>query len=103
MLDIALLTAAIETPLFFLFGFKKFRDLIFFAGINIVSNLLLNGFLYQIDFEWWILIVSEIFVVIFEFSLCTYFIAPSQKLFLAIVATNLVSFSIGLLILEFVY
>ena len=98
MLDIALLTAAIETPLFFLFGFKKFRDLIFFAGINIVSNLLLNGFLYTIDFEWWILIVAEIFVVILEFSLCTYFIAPSRKLFGTIIATNLSSFILGLII-----
>ncbi|MBR1421046.1 MAG: hypothetical protein IJ575_08365 [Selenomonadaceae bacterium] len=98
MLDIALLTAAIETPLFFLFGFKKFRYLIFFAGINIVSNLLLNGFLDQIDFEWWILIVSEIFVVILEFSLCTYFIEPSRKLFRTIVATNLASLILGLII-----
>lgn len=98
MLDIALLTAAIETPLFFLFGFKKFRDLIFFAGINIVSNLLLNGFLDQIDFEWWILIVSEIFVVILEFSLCTYFIEPNKKLFRTIVATNLASLILGLII-----
>ena len=100
MLYIALLTAVIETPLFFLFGFKKFRELILFAGVNIASNLLLNGFLYQIDFEWWILIVSEIFVVILEFSLCTYFIAPSRKLFKTLVATNLSSFMIGLIIFD---
>ncbi|MBQ7248851.1 MAG: hypothetical protein IJS21_02340, partial [Deltaproteobacteria bacterium] len=43
-------TVLIETPLFFLFGYRLPREWLAFAGINVVSNLLLNETLSELWF-----------------------------------------------------
>ncbi len=94
----AILTATIETPLFFLFGYRKVKECLYFFGVNIVSNLLLNEFLYSIEeylFE--SLIAGEIFVVAVEFSLCSYFVTPNRRLLKILICTNLTSFLLGMI------
>ena len=99
LLKFASLTVLIEVPLFFLCGWRKFSDCAFFAGVNIVSNLLLNEFLQTTDAEYWqIIFPCEIFVVLLEFALCTYRFGASRKLFLTLVFTNAASFLIGLVL-----
>ena len=99
LLEDALLTVVIEVPLFYLLGYRRFRDCIYFAGVNIVTNLLLNEFLQSIlDDTWYLflLLLGECMVIALEFVLCVYGI-PSErkKLFLTILLTNLVSFLVG--------
>ena len=101
MLETALLTAAIESPLFFLLGFRNANDIILFAGVNIISNLLLNNFLDAIEFSWNLVAIGEIFVIILEFALCTYFINDRlKKLFATLIITNLSSFAFGLIFFD---
>ena len=100
---IALLTAAIETPLFCLCGYRDMADCLWFAVINIMSNLLLNDFLDAAPLEecfWSIMLTGELAVVALEFALCRCLI-PSHRaggggrLFLTVLWTNTASFLCG--------
>ena len=98
LLKTAFLTAAIEVPLFYICGYRNVKDCIYFAAVNLVSNLLLNEFLAEVETEnyWAVVIVCEIFVVILEFVLCRYWInADSKHLLKVLIFTNLVSFLSG--------
>ena len=98
LLKTAFLTAAIEVPLFYICGYRNVRDCIYFAAVNLVSNLLLNEFLAEIETEnyWTIVVICEIFVVILEFILCKYWIkTDSKRLLKVLIFTNLVSFLSG--------
>ena len=44
LLTLAIWTILIEVPLFYFCGYREKRQLLYFAGVNLVSNLLLNGF-----------------------------------------------------------
>lgn len=99
----ALLTAGIETPLFYLFGYRRIGDCLWFALINIMSNLLLNDVLRAAPLElcfWGMMLSGEFTVVVLEFALCLCLmpsVRPSGngRLFLAVFCTNLVSFLCG--------
>ena len=98
LLKTAFLTAAIEVPLFYICGYRNVKDCIYFAAVNLVSNLLLNEFLAEIETEnyWTIVVICEIFVVILEFILCKYWIkTDSKRLLKVLIFTNLVSFLSG--------
>ena len=43
LLTLAIWTILIEVPLFYFCGYREKRQLLYFAGVNLVSNLLLNG------------------------------------------------------------
>ena len=100
----ALLTAVIETPLFYLLGYRKIRECMCFAFINIVSNLLLNEFLQSVRISsCWrgILLLSEFIVILLEFTLCSCMLPSAlgfggKKLFFSVVMTNASSFLYGL-------
>jgi hypothetical protein len=100
---IALLTAAIETPLFYLCGYRDMADCLWFAVINIMSNLLLNGFLDAAPLEecfWGIMIAGELAVAAVEFALCRCLIPPRRaggglRLLLTVFWTNTASFLCG--------
>ncbi|MBR1730527.1 MAG: hypothetical protein IJ728_13500 [Selenomonadaceae bacterium] len=99
-LQLALLTVIIEVPIFYLCGYRNFNDCLYFAAVNVISNLLLNGFLMSVNFNSYNLSVAigEIFVVILEFVLCCYWIkADRRRLFKTLIFTNVVSFLIGLI------
>jgi len=101
LLEFATLTVLIEVPIFFLCGWRKFSDCAFFAGVNVISNLLLNEFLQATTAEYWqIIFPCEFFVVLLEFVLCSYRFGMSKKIFATLLLTNAASFFIGL-VLEF--
>ena len=100
----AILTALIETPLFYLSGYKKFSECLYFAGINIITNLMLNQYLDSVNFAgdslefMIILFISEIIIIMLEFALCMCVnIKESRKLFITLTFTNSVSFITGLI------
>ena len=97
--NLALLTVLIEVPLFYLCGYRRFGDCLYFAAVNVVTNLLLNEFLSTTDaeFYWQTVLLSEVVVVILEFVLCTYRIGDNRKKLLATITfTNAASFLTGL-------
>lgn len=102
LLQAAFLTVVIEVPLFYLCGYRKTRDCLYFAGVNIVSNLLLNECL-VIDMEtsrfWGIVILCEAAVLLLEFVLCVYGLGRQdcRRLFQVLVITNAASFLLGIL------
>ena len=100
LLGNALLTVAIEVPLFYLLGYRRLYDCLYFAGVNIVSNLLLNECLqYVTDDTWYLclLLLGECLVVALEFALCVYGIpTEGKKLFRTLLFTNLASFLAGI-------
>ena len=101
LLDAALATAVIETPIFWLFGYRRAAEWIWFFVVNIVSNLLLNEFLsetprtfpYAAAVLW-----GEIVVVLLEYALCGYAVREkgSKRLFRVLLLTNAVSFVAGI-------
>ena len=99
LLENAFLTVIIEVPLFYLLGYRRFRDCAYFAVVNIVTNLLLNEFLQNITDDAWYLIMlllGECMVIALEFALCIYGIpTEKKKLFITLLLTNLVSFLVG--------
>lgn len=103
LLEVALLTILIELPVFYLLGYRKIRQLIAFALVNLISNLLLNEALpaYNGTFNYWVtLLIGELLVVGLEYFLMLYVVFEHRrKLFQAIVITNVVSVVIGLALL----
>jgi len=99
LLVVAFFTILIEVPLFGLCGYRKWKQLLYFAGVNLVSNLLLNEFLELTDSEleeFQLIVLGEIFVVLLEFCLCCYFVETDRKKLLkTLIFTNAVSFLIG--------
>ena len=95
-------TVLIETPLFFLLGYRLPREWLAFAGINVVSNLLLNETLSELWFYDHALFVpgivlGEMLVVLLEFALCRSVVCGSgRRLFLVLLATNSASLLCGL-------
>ena len=101
-MEVALLTALIEVPLFYMCGWRKLNDCLYFAGVNIVTNLLLNEFLASTDgaLYWQMILPCEITVIFLEFVLCSYrFVDNRKKLFGVIVFTNTTSFLTGLYVI----
>ena len=98
----AFLTAAIETPVFWLCGYRKVRQCLWFAGINIVTNLLLNEFLMtQADTVQYgrLVPVCELVVVLLEFALCRYSVGgAARRLWLTLAVSNACSYGIGLVV-----
>ena len=100
LLQIAFITAAIEVSIFYLCGYRNIKDCIYFVAVNIISNLLLNEFLHQVNVYdiWVVVIICEIFVVMLEFALCSYWIETDRKRLLKVlIFTNLTSFLCGII------
>ena len=102
LLETALLTIVLELPVFCLWGYRKIRELICFAGANLVSNLLLNEALLVYTPGWsyrLALALGELLVVLLEFALMRYVIDKNElRLFKAICSTNIFSLAVGLLL-----
>ena len=102
LLDAALATAVIETPLFWLCGYRQRAEYLWFFIVNIVSNLLLNEFLDATprDFPYpAAVLLGEIFVVLLEYALCGYAVRErgGARLFCVLLLTNVVSFVAGII------
>lgn len=99
----AILTAVIETLFFTVFyrENKKFLTVVFFA--NLVSNVLLNLFLFRTSHYLMAFTVGEISVLLFEFAVFYLYLKPKNKeiikVFLLTLAANIISFTTGYLLL----
>ena len=100
LFQFAALTVLIEVPLFYLCGWRKLSDCLYFAGVNVVTNLLLNEFLELTALPYsQIIIPCEVIVVLLEFVLCSYrFTENRRKLFGTLIFTNAVSFLAGIIL-----
>ncbi|MBE6093879.1 MAG: hypothetical protein E7199_00185 [Schwartzia succinivorans] len=100
--DAALATAVIETPIFWLCGYRRSVENAWFFVVNIVSNLLLNEFISATprNFPYpCTVLLGEIFVVLLEFALCGYAVREKggKRLFRVLLLTNAVSFLAGVI------
>ena len=95
----AFLTASIETPIFFICGYRKIKDCLLFYCVNLTSNFLLNSclsYLYGVKYYCLLVFVAELLVVGLEFALCCYWIKSEyKKLLFVILLTNCSSFTFG--------
>lgn len=101
LLGNALLTAAVEVPLFRLCGYRGLRACALFALVNIVSNLLLNEFLlaHATGGHYGLLVLlGEVAVVLLEYALCGYFVAGGGHLLATVLLTNAGSYFLGVLL-----
>ena len=101
LLDAALATAVIETPIFWLCGYRRAAEWIWFFVLNIVSNLLLNECLAELPWTFpyaAAVLFGEIFVVLLEYALCGYAVREKggKRLFRVLLLTNAVSFVAGI-------
>ncbi len=100
LLDAALATAVIETPIFWFCGYRRCVEDAWFFVVNIVSNLLLNEF---IDATPIVLpypcavFCGEIFVLLLAFALCSYVVEEKKgaNLSRVLLLTNAASFLAG--------
>ncbi len=102
LMEAALATAVIETPLFWLCGFRRLRESAWFFLVNLISNLLLNEFLGEnLDTvsDSVAVLLGELLVLALEFALCDYVIKEKErgKLLRVLLLTNTVSFLTGVL------
>ena len=100
LLDAALATVVVETPIFWLCGYRRATECLWFAVVNIVSNLLLNEFIAgtprPVPYPA-VVLLGEFFVVALEFALCGYAVREKgAKLFRVLLLTNAASFLAGL-------
>ena len=100
--DAALATAVIETPIFWLCGYRRSVENVWFFVVNIVSNLLLNEFIGATprNFPYpCVVLLGEIFVVFLELALCGYAVREKggKRLFRVLLLTNAVSFLAGVI------
>ena len=100
--DAALATAVIETPIFWLCGYRRSVENVWFFVVNIVSNLLLNEFIGATPRNFPYLaavLLGEVFVVLLEFVLCGYAVREKggKRLFRVLLLTNAVSFLAGVI------
>lgn len=98
----ALLTAAVETPVFWLCGYRRPRQCLWFAGGNLLSNLLLNEFLAaqacNAPYDC-VVPACEAVVVLLEFALCRYVVdGAARRLWLTLAASNVCSYGVGLVL-----
>ncbi|MBQ7607146.1 MAG: hypothetical protein IJU76_04165 [Desulfovibrionaceae bacterium] len=102
----AFMTAVIEVPLFWLFGYRRWQYCLWFACVNIISNVLLNQSLeYFYDYECYplFLFIGEVGVILLEYTLCCLQIRDGHKrLLCSIFVTNLVSFLLGIVFFSFI-
>ncbi len=100
LLQLALATAAIETPIFWLCGYRRAAECLWFFVVNLVSNLLLNEFIAETPGTFpypAAVLLGEIFVVALEFALCGYVVRENGgvRLLRVLLLTNVASFLAG--------
>ena len=107
LLFIAGLTAIIETPLFWLCGYRRPRQYMWFAAVNVISNILLNEYLSTLqDLETYnaAIVPAELLVAALEFFLCLYIVDGKYgRLLLTVLFTNACSYLFGILLADFLF
>ena len=95
-----LLTVAVETALFALYGYRSRDDLTIVACANVITNLTLNlllAFVFSHNAHFWVLPL-EITVIAAEYLIYAKAFGASKKLFLQTLAANVLSFALGVIL-----
>ena len=95
LLQAALLTMLIETPILYLCGYRRRTEWLWFAAVNIISNLLLNETLMDVDSACYTVgaALGEALVVATEFALMAYVVRKDYaRLLRTLLLTNAASF-----------
>ena len=95
-----LLTVVTEAVFLMCFGFRSREDLLLIAGVNIITNLLLNLALMLIYHTTglWPVCPFEIIAAAAEYLLYSAAYGGSPRLFCLTLCANLLSFCLGLLV-----
>ena len=100
LLRAALLTVLIETPLFYLCGYRRRAEWLWFAAVNVVSNVLLNETLMDVDVAYYTVCAAlgEALVVATELALMAYVVRGDRaRLLRTLLLTNAASLCAGLI------
>lgn len=89
------LTMAIETGYFFLIGYRKREFLTICLATNAATNLTMNLILRSSGVQVWSVILLEIAAVAAEYAVYCLASEPSKSLLIHTAIANLLSFSIG--------
>lgn len=95
----AFLTILVEVALFYFWGYRERGELLAFAVVNFVSNILFNDALMLADEDnyYLYLVVGEVLVVLFEYLLMLYWTRDDRRALLrTLCATNAFSCFVGL-------
>lgn len=94
-----LLTVAVETAFFAVCGYRDRYALTVIVCANVVTNLLLNLFLWLVGgtVGAWIYLI-EALVVAAEYAVYAVAFRPGWKLFLLTLTANCISYGLGLLV-----
>ncbi len=94
-----LLTVVVETAFFAACGYRDRYAMTVIVCVNVVTNLLLNLFLWLVGgaVGGWIYMLESL-VVAAEYAVCAAAFHPGRKLFLLTLAANCISYGLGLLV-----
>ena len=103
LIPLALSTAALEVPVFWLCGYQTLHACLWFTVVNFISNVLLNHFLLScLASPHYTLLTSlgEMCVLLLEYALCCYLPDKKSALHLlgTLLACNLTSALLGRLL-----
>ena len=90
-----LLTIAIETAYFFLIGYRGRDYMIICPAVNAATNLTLNLILRSTGLYGWIIVLLEVMAIAAEYAVFSLALKPSMALLLHTTAANILSYSVG--------
>lgn len=106
LLIAALLTVAVEVPVFALMGYRKPVELLFCAAVNLLTNLSLNLLLMllailgiQPEPLSFLIYPLELCVVLAEYRLYRCVLERSRRLLFTVILCNTLSYAAGVLLL----
>ncbi len=94
------LTMAIETAYFFLIGYRERSFLIVCLAVNAATNLSMNLILKQTGVQLGTVIIAEVIVIAVEYAVYCLVSKPSKALLIHTAIANVLSFSIGGILLR---
>ncbi len=97
-----ILTVLLETPIFYLAGYRSGNELTIVVCLNVVSNLLLQLCFLVLPYNALWLTVLELLVLLGEYWVYALAFGRSKKLFLLTLGANAFSLSAGLMIRAFI-
>ena len=94
------LTMAIETAYFFLIGYREQSFLTVCLAMNAATNLIMNLILQKTGVQIGIVILAELLVIVAEYAVYCFLLKPSKTLLIHTTVANVLSFSIGGILLK---
>ena len=101
LLTTMFLTAIIETIFLWWCNFRKVLALVYFFGLNLLSNCAANivyAQLIQTTPKLFLMVAIEICVILFETAMLGLLTGYSKKMFTCVLLSNLFAFFVGLIV-----